>query len=132
MNPPYKPSGYNAVSPYFVVNGAQKLISLFKQVFDATELRRYNRPDGSVMHAELKIDDSVLMISDASEQFPPLQQLVHIYVQDVDLIFQKAIDAGCEAIDPPKEREGDPDRRGSFKDPANNFWSIATQMKEES
>lgn len=131
MNTPYKPTGYNAASPYFVVNGTQKLIDLLKQVFEAEELRRYDRPDGPIMHAEVKIDDSVLMISDASEQFPPLQQLVHVYVKEVDLVFQKATEAGCEIIDQPKEREGDPDRRGSFKDFASNYWFVATQMKEE-
>ncbi|MBK6264932.1 VOC family protein [Marivirga sp. S37H4] len=123
----YKPDGYNSVSPYFVVDGAQKLIDLLKQIFDAEELRRYDTPDGNIMHAELRIDDSVLMMGNSSVQYPPNQLMLHIYVKDVDQTFQKAIDAGCQSVEKPKEREGDPDRRGTFKDFAGNTWSISTQ-----
>lgn len=127
----FKPDGYNSVSPYFVVDGAKKLIDLLVKIFDAKELRRYDLPDGTIMHAEIKIDDSVLMFGNSSEKYPPNQMLTHIYVQDVDNIFQKAMDLGCEPLEKPKTREGDPDHRGSFKDFAGNVWSIGTQMKEE-
>lgn len=126
----YKPNGYNSVSPYFVVKGAQKLIDLLIQIFDATPLRKYDAPDGSIMHAEIKIDDSVLMFGEASSQFPATRSLVHIYVPDVDSVFEKAVKAGCTPLEKPKEREGDPDRRGSFKDFAGNIWSIGTQKQE--
>jgi uncharacterized glyoxalase superfamily protein PhnB len=59
MNKAFKPAGYNSVSPYFIVNGAQKFIDLMKKIFDAKELRRYDMPDGTIMHAEIQIDDSV-------------------------------------------------------------------------
>jgi len=64
MDKQFKPTGYNSVSPYFIVNGGQKFISLIKKIFDAEELRRYDMPDGSIMHAEIQIDDSVIMIGD--------------------------------------------------------------------
>lgn len=128
MEKQYKPEGYNSVSPYFVVNGARKFVDLLKLIFNARERRRYDMPDGSIMHVELQIDDSVIMIGDSSDQFPPNQHLIHVYVSDVDEVFDKAIDAGCEPVEPPKEREGDPDRRGSFKDFAGNVWSIGTQL----
>ncbi|HEV7780392.1 MAG TPA: VOC family protein [Chitinophagaceae bacterium] len=124
----YKPGGYNSVSPYLIVNGAQKMIDLLKQVFDAKELRRYDRPDGTIMHAEVQLDDSVIMIADATDQYPPNQHLLHIYVADVDQTFQRAIKAGCIAEESPKQREGDPDRRGSFKDFSGNSWAIGTQL----
>lgn len=127
MNKPFKPSGYNSVSPYFIVKGAQKFIDLMKEIFDAKELRRYDMPDGSIMHAELQIDDSVIMLGDASEQFSPVPIVMHVYVPDVDATFQKAVKAGCEVVEQPKEREGDPDRRGTFKDFAGNMWSVGTQ-----
>lgn len=127
MNQQYKPDNYNSVSPYFVVNGAQKLIDLLKKIFDAKELRKYEMPNGTIMHAEVQVDDSVIMIGDSSQQFPPNQQMVHVYVQDVDKIFNKAIEMGCEVLEKPKESEGDPDRRGTFKDFAGNIWSIGTQ-----
>ena len=65
----YKPDNYNSVSPYFIIYEAQKFIELMKAIFDAEELRRYDRPDGSIMHAELQIDDSVIMLGTASEEF---------------------------------------------------------------
>ncbi len=126
----FKPNGYNSVSPYFVVDGAKKLIDLLVRIFDAEELRKYDMPDGTIMHAEIKIDDSVLMFGNSSDKFPPNKLLTHIYVPNVDNVFQKAIDLGCEPLEKPKEREGDPDRRGSFKDFAGNVWSIGTQLAE--
>jgi len=127
MNREFKPNGYNSVSPYFIVNGAQKFIDLTKQIFDATELRRYDMPDGTIMHAEIQIDDSVIMLGDSSDKFPPAPLVMHVYVPNVDETFEKAIKAGCEIVEKPKEREGDPDRRATFKDFAGNMWSVGTQ-----
>lgn len=131
MNKNFKPTGYNSVSPYFVVDGAQKLIDLMKQIFDAKELRRYDRPDGTVMHAEVQIDDSVIMLGDSSDKYPPVPLVIHVYVSDVDAIFDRAINAGCEIYDKPKQHEGDTDRRGTFIDFGGNMWSIATQQETE-
>jgi uncharacterized glyoxalase superfamily protein PhnB len=66
MNTDFKRIGYNSASPYFIVDGAQKFIDLMKQVFDAKELREYRTPDGSIMHAEIKIDDSVIMLGSST------------------------------------------------------------------
>jgi uncharacterized glyoxalase superfamily protein PhnB len=128
MKKDFKPSGYNSVSPYFIVNGAQKMVDMLKALFNATEKRRYDRPDGTIMHIEVQIDDSIIMIGDASEQFPPNTHLMHVYVDNVDEVFERAISFGCIAVEPPQEREGDPDRRGTFEDFAGNVWSIATQL----
>ena len=126
----YKPQGYNSVSPYFIVDGAQRFIEFTKELFGARELRRYERPDGSILHAEIQIDDSVLMLGDSSEQFPPNQVVIHVYVSNVDEIYEKAISLGCESLGEPKERDDDPDRRGGFKDFAGNMWSVATQIRD--
>ena len=128
MGKQYKPEGYNSVSPYFIVNGAQKFIDLVKAIFDAKEFRRYDMPDGTIMHAEVQIEDSIIMVGDASDMFPPVPLVMHVYVPDVDAIFKKAINAGCEIIEHPKERDGDPDRRATFKDFAGNSWSVGTQL----
>jgi len=127
MNKNFKPKGYNSASPYFIVNGAQKFIDLMKEIFDAKELRRYDMPDGTIMHAEIQIDDSVIMLGGGSEKFPPVPLVMHVYVPNVDETFNKAVKAGCEIMENPKEREGDPDRRATFKDFAGNMWSIGTQ-----
>ncbi len=103
MNKDFKPESYNSVSPYFIVKGAQKLIDLLQEVFDAEELRRYDMPDGSIMHAEIRIDDSVIMLGDASEKFPAMTQVIHVYVPDVDEVFSKAVAAGCRLLKFPKK-----------------------------
>ncbi len=128
MEKEYKPAGYNSVSPYFIVKGAQKFIDLMTAIFDARAFRLYDMPDGSIMHAEIQIEDSVLMISDSSDKYPPVPLVMHVYVPDVDKTFEKAIRDGCEIIERPKESEGDPDRRGTFKDFAGNIWSVGTQV----
>ena len=93
----YKPSDYNSLSPYLVVNGAQELIDLMIELFHGKELRRYEVP-GRIMHAEVLIDDSVIMVADASDEFPPLTHLLHLYVPDVDKTYDKAIELGCESV----------------------------------
>ena len=128
MSNPYKPGGYNSISPYLIVNGARRMIDLLKQVFNATELRRYDNPDGTIMHAELRVDDSVIMIADSSAIYPPNSHLLHIYVPDVDETFARALAAGCQPDETPTQKEGDPDRRGSFKDFSGNSWAIGTQL----
>lgn len=128
MTSAFKPEGYNSVSPYFIVDGAEKFIQLMIQIFNAKELRRYSLPDGTIMHAEIQIDDSVLMLGNSSDKFPPVPIVMHVYVADADETFQRAIDAGCEIIEAPKTREGDPDRRATFKDFAGNIWSVGTQL----
>ena len=81
-----------------------------------------------IMHVEVQIDDSIIMIADSSDQFPANKFLMHVYVPGVDETFSKAISAGCESVEQPIQKEGDPDRRGSFKDFAGNIWSIGTQL----
>jgi uncharacterized glyoxalase superfamily protein PhnB len=86
-------------------------------------------PDGTIMHVEIQIDDSVIMLGDSSDKFPPVPMVMHVYVPNVDVTFDKAVKAGCEVIEQPKQREGnDPDRRATFKDFAGNIWSIGTQI----
>lgn len=85
-------------------------------------------PDGTIMHAEIQIDDSVIMLGDSSEKYPPVPLVMHVYVADADKTFEKAIEAGCEVIEKPKQQGNDPDRRGTFKDFAGNMWSVGTQL----
>jgi uncharacterized glyoxalase superfamily protein PhnB len=123
-----KPAGYSSVSPYLVVTGAQRVVDFLKQAFDGTELRRYDRPDGTIMHTEVKIDDTVVMIADASEQFPSYPSSMHVYVPDADDTYRRALAAGGVAIEEPKQRPGDPDRRGGVKDPSGNSWWVSTPV----
>lgn len=128
MSKEFKPKGYNSVSPYFIVDGAQQFADLMKAIFDADIIRRYDRPNGSIMHAEIQIDDSIIMVADSSDHYPASPIVIHVYVQNVDQTFKNATEAGCDIIEKPKQREGDPDRRATFKDFAGNIWSVGTQL----
>lgn len=123
----YKPEGYNTVSPYLIVDGAERTIQFLKEAFDAVELRRFPAPDGRIMHAEIRLDDTVLMISDGGEGWSSLKSHVHIYVPDVDDSFRRALAAGSTAVQEPVKKE-DEDRRGGVIDPGGTTWWIATKV----
>jgi uncharacterized glyoxalase superfamily protein PhnB len=127
MESTFKPIGHNSVSPYFIVKGAQKWIQLLKELFQAKELSRYDRPDGTIMHAEVRVDDSVLMVSEATETYPQNEFMVHVYVPDAKAIYDRALLLDCEGLQEPIQKE-DPDLRGMFKDFAGNVWAVATHL----
>lgn len=129
MKTNFKPTGYNSVSPYFMLDDSKKFSDMLAHVFGAVKKRTHNRDDGSLMHAEMQIDDSIIMFSQATEQYPAYTFWMHVYVPDVDKTFEKAIGYGCESIDKPVEK-GDGDRRGTFRDSTGNFWAIASQVRE--
>lgn len=128
MSSAWKPEGYSTASPYLVVEGAQRVIDFLTQVFDAEPLRRYEMPDGSIMHAEVRIGDTVIMLGDAGGEWAPMPAMVHVYVPDVDATYQRALDAGAEPVLAPERHEDDPDRRGGVRGPAGTSWWIATQQ----
>lgn len=130
MTAPWKPTGYSTLSPYLIAAGAQEVIDFLKEAFDVEELRRYETDDGSIIHAEVRLDDTVIMIGDAGESWPATPCHLHVYVEDVDAAYAKAVEAGGVSVEEPGRREGDPDRRGGVKDPAGNTWWIATQQGE--
>jgi PhnB protein len=125
---PYKPEAYNSVSPYLVVDGAARTLDFLARVFGAVELRRILRPDGSVMHAEVRIDDTVLMLGDpGGEQWPAITGNVHVYVPDVDAVYRRALEAGAESVQAPV-RKDDEDKRGGVRDAGGTNWWIATRQ----
>ena len=128
MENPWKPDGYTSVSSYLVVAGAGRVIEFLKEAFGATELRRFDMPDGTIMHAEVRIDDSVIMIGDGSGEWPAFPSWIHVYVADVDATFGRALEAGGVSVQVPVRKEGDSDKRGGVKDPGGNTWWIATQV----
>jgi PhnB protein len=127
---PYKPENYNSLSPYLIVNNAEKLVDLMKIIFNANELRRFDRDNGKIAHCELQIDDTVIMISDSLENYPANKTMLHIYVPDVFKTFDIAIENGCEIVDKPVNKPGDPDTRGAFMDFAGNYWAVSTQTNK--
>ncbi|HET9441588.1 MAG TPA: VOC family protein [Longimicrobiales bacterium] len=127
MNTNWKPPGYTSVAPYLVVNGAQRLLDFLVEVFDAEPLRRYDGPDGKLVHAEARVDDTVVMFADAAGDYQPMPVNVHVYVSDVDAVFQKAVRAGGTVVQEPKQQD-DPDKRGGVTDPTGITWWIASQV----
>jgi PhnB protein len=128
MPTPSKPSGYSTVSPYLIVAGAQQVVDFLRQAFDGRELRRFERFDGTVMHTEVRIGDSVVMLADAAEGWPPAPAHLHVYVEDVDASYRRALEAGAEPIQAPQRKAGETDRRGGVGGPAGKNWWIATQV----
>jgi PhnB protein len=126
MSQSYKPDGYASVSVYIMASQAQRVIDFLAEVFAARPRRRFDRPDGAILHAEVQIDDTVVMIADAEAAAFPVW--LHVYVPDVDATYKLALAAGGESVEAPNQKPGDPDRRGGFKDPAGNTWWIATQV----
>lgn len=129
MNPNYKPTGYSTVSPYLVVNSANATIDFLKSVFGAVELRRFPDQSGKLLHAEVRIDDTIIMVADpAPPEWPAIPSYVHIYVRDVDATYRMALDAGAVSVQAPVKKQ-DEDKRGGVKDPGGVTWWIATKVE---
>jgi len=127
----YKPEGYNSVSPYLMVSSGEDFLRMTQQIFGAIEKRKYVRDNGKIMHAEIQMDDSIIMFAEATESYPSYSLWMHIYVPNVHLTFEKAVKYGCEIISEPIQKEGDPDCRGTFKDRDGIYWSVSTQILQE-
>ena len=123
------PDGYHSVQPYLMVKGAKGLLEFVKNVFDATEIENMQGPDGSVMHAEVRIGDSVIMMADAQGPLQPTTAALFVYVQDVDATYKKALAAGAtSSLEPADQFYGD--RHAGVKDEFGNFWWIATHIED--
>ncbi len=127
MTTGYKPEGYQSVSPYLIVDGANATIEFLARVFDATEIRRFSGDGGAIRHAEVRIDDTVLMLADAVEGWPPVPANIHVYVSDVDAAYERAIAAGATSIQEPMKKD-DHDRRSGVMDARGTSWWIATKV----
>ncbi len=123
------PSGYHSVTPYLVVEGAPKLIDFLKQTFNAQEMARMNGPEGRVAHAEVKIGNSIVMMSDATTQYPSMPGNLYVYVEEVDMVYKRALEAGAASVSQPTNQFYG-DRSASVKDPMGNIWGIATHVEE--
>lgn len=128
MSMPYKPQRYSSVSPYLIVDGASRTIDFLVRVFDAVELRRSPGAAGKLMHAEVRIDDTVVMLADGATDWPPVPASVHVYVADVDATYRRALEAGATSVQEPVKKD-DEDKRGGVKDAGGTTWWIATKVE---
>ena len=123
------PDGYSTIIPSFAVEGAQKFVDFLKQVFEAKERFRMDGPGGKIMHAELAIGNSVIMLGDAMPQWPAKSNSLYVYVEDVDSTYKRAIQAGATSVrEPANQFYGD--RSAGVTDPFGNSWGIATHVED--
>src|SRR5208337_3330392 len=123
------PEGYHTVTPLLSVQGAARLIDFMNKAFGATETYRFPAPDGSVMHAELKIGDSIVMLGEATKDCSSMPTSLYVYVQDADATYREALNAGGESLEGPTDRFWG-DRVATIKDFAGNKWMIATHIED--
>jgi uncharacterized glyoxalase superfamily protein PhnB len=125
------PSGYHTVTPYLRVTGAAEFIQFLARAFDAKENHRSLGPDGAIVHADVTIGDSHVMLTEGMETFPTLPASIFLYVPDVDLTYQSAIEAGATSIMEPSDQFYG-DRTGGVRDPFGNEWWIGTHVEDMS
>jgi PhnB protein len=125
------PAGYHSITPYLVAAGASKLIDFLKQAFDAKEVERMATPDGTIRHAELKIGDLMLMLSEGSAEWKPMPCALYLYVTDADTTYRRALAAGGTSLNEPTNQFYG-DRGGGIKDPSGNTWWIGTHVEDVS
>jgi PhnB protein len=125
----YLPKDHNHVSPYLIVKNGEPLVQFIKDVFQADETLRFMNNDGGIIHVELKIKDSVIMIGEGGDQFETTNSLLHVYVEDVDSIYKKALECGGISITEPLDQPFG-DRNATFKHPEGITWTVAKQISE--
>jgi PhnB protein len=135
----YIPEGYHSITPYLIVKDAAQAIEYYKKVFGATEVFRMDQPDGKVGHAELKIGDSRIMLSEENPKMglgytspattgaSPVS--LYFYIPDVDRVIERAVAAGAKILKPVQDQFYG-DRSGFIQDPFGHLWGVATHIED--
>jgi PhnB protein len=127
--PDFKPADYHTVTPYLVVDGAERLIAFIVDVLEGTEMMRLPGPGGRIGHAEIRVGDSVVMLADAPSPESITKSLLHVYVPDSDATYARAMAAGATSLrDPQNEFYGD--RMSGAQDALGNRWYFATHIED--
>ncbi|MBZ4017134.1 VOC family protein [Streptomyces purpurogeneiscleroticus] len=125
----------HAVVPHLMIDGAAEAMAFYAAAFGAEEIMRIARPDGRILHAEMRIQDSVLMVGDGDGAFRTPREAggttvgLHVYVDDVDTLYRRAVAAGTESLQPPTDMFYG-DRTVMLKDPFGHVWVFLTQVEE--
>jgi PhnB protein len=131
------PEGYPRLTPYLIVDGASDAIDFYSSVLGATERMRMDAPRGRIGHAELEIGDSVVMLADENPEmnargpkaFGGSPVSLMVYVEDVDGVFGRALEAGAKELRP-VENQFYGDRMGAFEDPFGHEWNVASHVED--
>ena len=133
------PAGYHTASPYLIARNAATALDFYKRAFGAIETRRLSTPDGKIMHAEIKIGDSIVMVSDefpshqalSPEHFGGSPAFIVLYVANVDALFAQAVAAGAKILRP-LEDQFFGDRSGTLLDPFGHRWNLSSHIEDVS
>jgi PhnB protein len=123
------PRGYHSVTPFLAIQNVPQFIEFAKRAFGAKEIQRLEKPDGSVMHAEIRIGDSIIMVGDAGPGQTPSKATLYLYVDNADLVYENAINAGATSVERPRDHFYG-DHAGGINDPSGNQWWIATHVED--
>ena len=125
------PQGYHSITPILIVEEAPRFIDFLKQAFRAEERERFVAPDGRVSHAEVRIGDSVVMMSDANDEWKQMPARIQVYTEDTDAAYRRALEAGATSLREPADQSYG-DRTAGVKDPFGNLWWISTHVEDVS
>ena len=126
------PDGYHSVTPYLVVPGVAQLLDFLKQAFAAQEVHSsMMRPDGTIMHAEVRVGYSVVMMGEPMGEFTPRPGSLYVYVSDTDAVYKRALHAGATSLTEPADQFYG-DRNAGVQDPVGNRWWMATHQEDVS
>lgn len=124
------PKGFAGVAPYLFVAGASDYIRFLQDAFDAQDVGRSLTPDGRIANAQVQLSGTTLMISEASDAFPPSRAALYLYVDDADAATDRAVQAGAELIMEPSDMPYG-DRQSGVRDQAGTIWWISQRLTDE-
>jgi PhnB protein len=123
------PDGFHTITPYLFAEGAPRLVEFISKAFHGEVIYRKERPDGSVMHATMRMGDSMLMLAEATSEFGEMPTSIYLYVPDCDTVYRQALEAGGVSVfDIMTLPSGE--RYGGVKDPCGNIWWVATHVED--
>ena len=121
--------GFHSITPYLFARNASRLIEFLSAAFGGELISRMERPDGLIMHAEMRIGDSMLMLGDGTGKFPPMPTSIYLYVPDCDAVYRRALTAGGKSISEVRDLPSG-ERYGGIEDPCGNIWWVATHVED--
>jgi PhnB protein len=124
-----RPAGLLTVTPYLHARGAARMVDFPKEAFEAQEIERTAAPDGSILHAKMRVGDSIIELGEAHGEYQSMPFTLHLYVKDTDTVYARALRAGATSLREPRD-EPYGDRNSGVLDPSGNRWFIATHIKD--
>jgi PhnB protein len=124
------PGGKSTVTPYVVAKGAERFLEFVERTFEVRTSGRWPNEDGTIGHAEVTVGQSVLMVFDAAADWPDTPSFLSVYVEDVDKVFARAVEAGATVVTDLMYSRITGDRGGRVKDPVGNVWWLQTHVED--